>query len=111
MLLMMEHIELGEETCRRVGRPTSSQSCTHVLGTSALFHAALRSDLAASCGRCPSQSARRLRLKCALLALFMAYIAGIPALACCIVAAVLLLEHHTPSLYILEQRMRLAAAR
>ena len=50
-------------------------------------------------------------LKCALLALFMAYIAGIPALACCIVAAVLLLEHHTPSLYILEQRMRLAAAR
>ena len=41
----------------------------------------------------------------------MAYIAGIPALACCIVAAVLLLEHHTPSLYILEQRMRLAAAR
>jgi hypothetical protein len=52
-------------------------------------------------------------LKCALLSLCMAYMGGIriPALACGIVAVVLLLEHYTPSLYIIDQRNLQAAAR
>jgi hypothetical protein len=46
----------------------------------------------------------------ALLAVALARAAGIPTLACCIAAGVLLLEHYMPSLYIWDQRRLHAGA-
>ena len=51
------------------------------------------------------------QVKCALCAVALARAAGVPSLACAVAAAVLLLEHYTPSLYILDMRRRHAAAR
>ena len=48
-------------------------------------------------------------IKCLLVVVALAHAAGMSALACAVAVAVLLAEHFTPSLYILDRRLSEAA--
>jgi hypothetical protein len=78
----------------------------HQLAPSAPLHARCCGEVADIAAMRPLSNL----IKCLLVVVALARVAGVSTVACAVAVAVLLAEHFTPSLYILDRRLRDAAA-